>query len=57
MMPYIIHRRRIPRTRHEADMKKIIGTALVLLALGACNTVDGVGGDISGAAVTVQGWF
>lgn len=27
------------------------------LALGACNTVEGVGRDISGAANTVRGWM
>jgi len=28
-----------------------------LLGLAACNTVAGVGNDISGGARTVQGWF
>lgn len=28
-----------------------------LLALAGCNTVAGVGDDISGGARTVQGWF
>ncbi|KFI25533.1 entericidin [Haematobacter missouriensis] len=28
-----------------------------LLALGGCNTVAGVGDDISGGARWVQGWF
>jgi predicted small secreted protein len=36
------------------------GTILILLAfaaLSACNTVDGVGRDISGGAQRVGGWF
>ncbi len=28
-----------------------------VLALGACNTVAGMGEDVSGGARTVQGWF
>ncbi len=38
-------------------MKRILAGALVMLALAGCNTVDGVGRDISGAAVRVGGWF
>jgi predicted small secreted protein len=38
-------------------MKRWIGAALVALALAGCNTVDGVGRDISGAAQRVGGWF
>lgn len=30
---------------------------LALLTLSACNTVAGVGEDVSGGARTVQGWF
>lgn len=38
-------------------MKRI--TLLVILAasLGGCNTIAGVGEDVSGGARTVQGWF
>lgn len=35
-------------------MKKL--ALLALLALSACNTVAGVGEDVSGGARTVQGW-
>lgn len=28
-----------------------------LLTLGACNTIAGVGEDVSGSARTVQGWL
>ncbi len=41
-------------------MKMMIGAlALVAVAmgLGACETVKGVGRDITGASETVQGWF
>ncbi|WP_323042483.1 entericidin [Gemmobacter sp.] len=40
-------------------MKRIImGAALALaLALAGCNTVDGVGRDISGGAQRVGTWF
>jgi predicted small secreted protein len=37
-------------------MRKLMMLAL-LLALGACNTVDGIGQDISGGANRVGGWF
>jgi len=30
---------------------------VALLALAACNTVAGVGEDVSGGARTVQGWL
>lgn len=36
-------------------MKRI--ALLALLTLTACNTVAGVGEDVSGGARTVQGWF
>lgn len=36
---------------------KWIGVAAILAALAGCNTVNGVGQDISGAAVTVQDWM
>ena len=35
---------------------KICAVALVL-ALAGCNTVDGIGRDLSGSAMTVRGWF
>ena len=38
-------------------MKKILITGLVLAALTGCNTVAGVGQDVSSGAQTVQGWF
>jgi predicted small secreted protein len=38
-------------------MKRMIGAMLVALSLAGCNTVDGVGRDISGAAQRVGGWF
>ncbi|MFE3835699.1 hypothetical protein [Pseudogemmobacter sonorensis] len=34
----------------------MIGAAL-MAALAGCNTVAGVGDDVSGGARTVQGWF
>ncbi|MDI3336120.1 entericidin EcnA/B family protein [Defluviimonas aestuarii] len=37
-------------------MKKLVLVAL-LTALAACNTVAGVGDDVSGGARTVQSWF
>lgn len=30
---------------------------LTLTVLAGCNTVEGVGRDLSGAAVTVRGWM
>lgn len=38
-------------------MKKLILLAAALCALSACNTVAGVGEDVSGGARTVQGWI
>lgn len=38
-------------------MKKIILLTLVLSALAGCNTIAGVGEDVSGGARTVQGWM
>lgn len=38
-------------------MKRIVAGALVALMLAGCNTVDGVGRDISGAANRVGSWF
>lgn len=36
---------------------KIFAALLLLAALAGCNTVSGVGRDISGGANTVQGWM
>jgi predicted small secreted protein len=41
---------------HEAGMKRFL-MALCVMLLGACNTVDGVGRDISTGATTVGSWF
>lgn len=38
-------------------MRKIILLAAVLAALAGCNTVAGVGEDVSGGARKVQGWL
>ncbi len=38
-------------------MKTLLAIALALLTLTACNTVEGVGRDISGGANVVRGWF
>ncbi len=38
-------------------MKKLILLAAVAAALAGCNTVAGVGDDISGGARSVQSWF
>lgn len=38
-------------------MKLAIGLALALTALSACNTVAGVGQDISDTAGAVQNWM
>ncbi|WP_114966894.1 entericidin EcnA/B family protein [Alkalilacustris brevis] len=35
----------------------LIASLGLLVALGACNTVEGVGMDISSGARTVGGWF
>ena len=37
-------------------MKKLIAIGLVVM-LAACNTVAGVGDDVSSGARTVQSWF
>ena len=39
------------------QMKKMIILATVLATLAGCNTVAGVGEDVSGGARTVQDWF
>jgi predicted small secreted protein len=38
-------------------MKKIAVILVAMAALSGCNTVAGVGEDVSGGARTVQGWF
>lgn len=38
-------------------MKKTLILATLLAALAGCNTIAGVGEDVSGGARTVQGWF
>lgn len=38
-------------------MTKAICLALALLTLASCNTVEGIGRDISGGANAVRGWF
>lgn len=38
-------------------MKKIAMLAVLLAALAGCNTVAGVGQDISGSANQVAGWM
>ncbi len=36
---------------------KHIALVLILASLTACNTIAGVGEDVSGGARTVHGWF
>lgn len=38
-------------------MKKIALALAILASLTACNTISGVGEDVSSGARTVQGWF
>lgn len=38
-------------------MKKLILIGALALALAGCNTVAGIGDDISGGARTMQEWF
>ncbi|GHE04144.1 hypothetical protein U879_01710 [Defluviimonas sp. 20V17] len=38
-------------------MKKNLILLIALIGLSACNTVAGVGEDVTGGARTVQGWF
>jgi len=38
-------------------MKQMVAGLLVMMMLAGCNTVDGVGRDISGAANRVGSWF
>lgn len=34
-----------------------LSLTVIVLAVSACNTVEGVGRDISGGANVVRGWF
>ena len=46
------------RATKRSGMKAMTVLALaVMMTLGACNTVDGIGRDISDTANTVGGWF
>ncbi len=38
-------------------MKRLIVLSSLVIALAGCNTVAGVGEDVSGGARTVQGWL
>ncbi|MBE2277761.1 MAG: entericidin [Rhodobacteraceae bacterium] len=38
-------------------MRKLVFLGAVLAALSGCNTVAGVGEDVSGGARTVQNWL
>jgi predicted small secreted protein len=38
-------------------MKKIALALAILASLSACNTISGVGEDVSSGARTVEGWF
>jgi predicted small secreted protein len=38
-------------------MKKIAIALAILASLSACNTISGVGEDVSSGARTVQGWI
>lgn len=38
-------------------MKRLVLLGVMALALTGCNTVSGVGQDVSQGAQTVQGWF
>lgn len=38
-------------------MKTLMMLVIVATGLSGCNTVKGLGMDISGGAETVQGWF
>ena len=44
-------------TRNSLRRFGAILVAAATLALAGCNTVAGVGEDVSGGARTVQGWF
>ncbi|WP_339107293.1 entericidin [Thioclava sp. GXIMD4216] len=38
-------------------MKKLVLLGLLMVSLSACNTIAGVGDDVSDGARTVQGWM
>ena len=38
-------------------MTKVLAMVALAVTLGACNTVDGVGQDISGAASRIGSWL
>jgi predicted small secreted protein len=38
-------------------MRKILVLTVIMAALSGCNTVAGVGEDVSGGARKVQGWL
>lgn len=38
-------------------MTKLILVAALAVALSGCNTIAGIGEDVSGGARTVQGWL
>lgn len=46
-----------PRVGKTFSAPLRLGVLAVFLALSACNTVDGIGRDLSGSAMTVRGWF
>ncbi|GGW22318.1 hypothetical protein GCM10011452_05430 [Gemmobacter lanyuensis] len=46
-----------PTRRTEAEKMKKLMLILALGALAGCNTVDGIGRDISGGAMRVSGWL
>lgn len=45
------------RTMAGKSMKRITLLAAALAVLTGCNTIAGVGDDVSGGARTVQGWL
>jgi predicted small secreted protein len=55
----VVERKRVhAETPKEAVMiRKAMLGALLALTLAGCNTVDGIGRDISGIAVGVGNWF
>jgi len=46
-----------PAGRKETGMARLVAPLALVLALGACNTIDGIGMDISGAARSVAQAF
>ena len=41
----------------RTKMRKLLVLTALALGLSGCNTVSGVGQDVSAGAQTVQGWF